>query len=77
MSYKSDRKKSQLGYGGAYKPVAMALSRRVFPELFAQKIVSVQPMTDPRLTPQQAFDIEISDKLDELGFKDEIGENDG
>jgi len=30
-----------------YKPVSLALSRRVFPSLFANKLVGVQPMSAP------------------------------
>ena len=38
---------SQLDHGSVYKPLTMALVRRTFPALFAQKIVPVQAMNFP------------------------------
>jgi hypothetical protein len=32
---------------GMYKPISLALTRRVFPDLFAHKLVGVQPMSAP------------------------------
>jgi len=38
---------SQLDHGSAYKPIALALVRRTFPALFANKVVGVQAMSTP------------------------------
>jgi hypothetical protein len=37
----------ELGSNAAYKPISLALVRRTFPVLFAQKCVGVQPMSTP------------------------------
>lgn len=37
----------ELGASAAYKPISLALFRRVFPALFAQKCVGIQPMSTP------------------------------
>jgi len=38
---------TQLGQDSAYKPIALALVRRTFPALFANKVVGVQAMSTP------------------------------
>jgi len=66
---------------------ALELQKRTFPQLFASKIAGVQPIAAPsgvafamrqvygeisKKEQQEIFDKELSGKLDDLGFGDEI-----
>ncbi len=50
----------------AYKPIALALTKRVFPDLFANKLYGQDKAVE-----QELFDKEISDKLEALGLGEE------